>query len=296
VAPVSHPREQLAVATADGRSLEVVAAGPQDGRIVLLHVGTPMGAVLADAWVEAGAARDLRHVTYARPGYGESTRRPGRSVADCAGDAAAILDALGAERCVTAGLSGGGPHALACAALLADRVDAAATVAGVAPYDADGLDFLAGMGAENVEEFGAAVAGEAPLRAFLDEAAASMGAAGPDDIAAALGDLIDDVDRAALSGDVAAFFAETAHRALATGVDGWLDDDLAFVAPWGFDLGAIATPVSVWQGSHDRMVNEAHGAWLAEHVPGARHRHEPDEGHISLAFSAYDRVLDALTA
>jgi len=150
------------------------------------------------------------------------------------------------------------------------------------------------MGAENVAEFGAAAEGEDALRAFLEQAAAGMKSAGVGDIADVLGDLVDEVDRAALTGEVAAFFAESAHVGLANGFDGWLDDDLAFVSPWGFELASIGVPVSVWQGAHDRMVNEAHGCWLAAHIPGATHRHEPGEGHISLVFSAYGRILDEL--
>jgi pimeloyl-ACP methyl ester carboxylesterase len=131
---------RMRVTTGDGRGLDVVVAGPPDGDVVLAHHGTPGSCMPMRAQVRAGAARGLRHVSYARPGYAGSDRAPGRTVADCAADAAAVLDALGVDACLTTGWSGGGPHALACAALLGDRVRSAATIAGVAPYDADGLD------------------------------------------------------------------------------------------------------------------------------------------------------------
>src|SRR5207245_7195047 len=155
--------------------------------------------------------------------------------------------------------SGGGPHALATGALLSNRVIAMATIAGVAPYPAEGLDFLAGMGEENIEEFEAAVAGPEHLIPFKERAAPILREVTPDGVADALGDLIDDVDRSSLSGAFAEWMAELVHEALREGYWGWFDDDMAFVKPWGFDLAAIGVPVFVWQGGHDRMVPFAHG-------------------------------------
>src|SRR5438132_2278312 len=145
-----------------GRTLEVEVAGPQDGQPVLLHTGTPCAGRLFAPDVEAGADRGLRHVTYSRPGYGRSSRHAGRTVADCVTDVAAIADHLGVERFFTIGASGRGPHALACAALLPERVLAAATIGGVAPYQAEGLDWRAGLGEDNLEAFAAAQAGGEP--------------------------------------------------------------------------------------------------------------------------------------
>src|SRR5213083_1680329 len=153
----------------DGRCLEFVAGGPESGTPLVVHHGTPSAAVLFGPMVDAAARRGLRTVVYSRPGYGGSTARHGRAVADAAADTAAVVDALGADRFVTVGWSGGGPHALACAALLPDRCAAAATLAGVGPFGADDLDFLAGMGAENVAEFGAALKGEEALRLWMHE-------------------------------------------------------------------------------------------------------------------------------
>ena len=285
----------LVVETPDGRRLEVLAAGPPDGLAFVFHTGTPAGLVAFPPMVEAAAVRGLRTVQYARPGYGGSTPLPGRTVADAAGDVAAILDALGHDAFVTAGWSGGGPHALACAALLPGRCRSAASIAGVAPHEADGLDWLDAMGPENVEEFGAAAAGEGPLTAFLEEAAAGLRAVTAPEVAAALGGLAPEVDVAALTSDFAQFLASTFRASVASGIAGWRDDDLAFVRPWGFGL-EIATPVAIWQGGQDRMVPYDHGRWLADHIPGARAHLVPGEGHLSLPLTDFGAILDDLLA
>jgi pimeloyl-ACP methyl ester carboxylesterase len=263
---------------------------------LVTHHGTPGAGVPYEPFVRAAAERGLQHVAYSRPGYATTARDEGRSVASCAADVAGILDELGAERCYTLGWSGGGPHALACAALLGDRVVKAAVIAGVAPWNADGLDWKAGMGAENLEEFAAMDEGPEALRAFLDAARAGIDGITAEQVAASLGDLIGDADRRALEGDFAGFLAESFRIGLAQGVDGWFDDDLAFRADWGFSLGDIRVPVTIWQGDEDRMVPAGHGAWLAEHVPGARFALRPGEGHISIAVDGYGEILDDLLA
>jgi pimeloyl-ACP methyl ester carboxylesterase len=217
-------------------------------------------------------------------------------VASCAADVERILDELGADRCYTLGWSGGGPHALACAALLGDRVIKAASIAGVAPWDAEGLDWQAGMGEENLEEFAALEQGPEALRAFLERARAALGDITGDQFATALGDLIGEADRRVLTGGFAEHLAQSFRLAVANGIDGWFDDDIAFREPWGFDLGAITVPVTVWQGAEDRMVPFAHGRWLAEHVAGARAELRPAEGHLSIALGAYGEILDDLLA
>ncbi|HET6213032.1 MAG TPA: alpha/beta hydrolase, partial [Micromonosporaceae bacterium] len=218
---------------------------------------------------------------------------PGRTVADAAADTRAVLDAYGHDRFVTLGWSGGGPHALACAALLPDRCAAAATLAGVAPYPADGLDWLAGMGPENVVEFGAATDGGAALTTYLEAEAAGLVGVTGDEVAQALGGLVSDVDTASLTGEFAAVVAEMFRRAVSTGIAGWRDDDLAFVRPWGFELAGLGVPVAIWQGGQDRMVPYAHGTWLAGRIPGARAHLYPDEGHLSLV-GQLGRILDDL--
>jgi pimeloyl-ACP methyl ester carboxylesterase len=284
---------RLTVTTADGRELAVRTAGMEATAALALLTGTPSGGLVYRTAAEAAAARGLRYVTYSRPGYGDSTRRPGRSVADCAEDVAAIAAALGLARLHVVGWSGGGPHALACAALLPRLVASAATLAGVAPHGAAGLDWAAGMGPENVEEFGLALEGEQALRPFLERHAAELAVVTGEGVAAALGGLVTEVDRTALTGELADYIAAEFREAVRTGVDGWLDDDLAFVRDWGFPLDRVDVRVTTWQGAQDLMVPFAHGEWLAAHVAGARARLLPAEGHISLAARFAD-ILDDL--
>jgi pimeloyl-ACP methyl ester carboxylesterase len=248
--------------------------------------------------VRAAQARGLRVIVAARPGYEGSTPRPGRRVADVAGDTATVLDALGADTFVTVGWSGGGPHTLACAAALPGRCLAAASVAGVAPYQAKGLDWLAGMGPENVDEFGAAAAGEAVLTQFLHGAAATLGTVTGADVAQALGGLVIAADQAVLIGEFADYVATALRASMNTGLAGWRDDDLAFVSDWGFSPGGApgtpTAPVAIWQGDQDKMVPFAHGQWLAASIPGARAHLLPGQGHLSLTISFLDRILDDL--
>jgi pimeloyl-ACP methyl ester carboxylesterase len=291
---MSFEQHWQVITTPDGRDLEVVSAGPDDGRCLVWHSGTPSAAgIFAPALAEV-VKRDLRLVTFSRPGYSTSTARPGRSVGDVAEDVTVILDALGFDSFFCGGESGGGPHALACAALLPDRVLATATLAGVAPWPAEGLDWLSGMGPENIEEFGASMEGSEALTSFLEADAAQLRDVKPDAVSAALGGLVGDIDRRALTGDYADFMATSFHRAVSTGIAGWRDDDLAFVKPWGFELSAISTPVAVWQGGDDRMVPMGHGAWLADHIAGAEQHLLPPEGHLSLALNRFGDVLDGL--
>jgi pimeloyl-ACP methyl ester carboxylesterase len=279
---------------ADGRTLEYLTAGPADGTPLVFHHGTPFAAVLFEPMVAAAARHGLRLVVHSRPGYAGSTPLPGRTVADVTADVTALLAELGAERFLTVGWSGGGPHALACAALLPGRCVAAATIAGVAPYRADGLDWLAGMGAENIAEFEAAAAGVEPLSAFLGAEAEALADVRGEHIATALGDLVSEPDRNVLTDDFAEYSAAAFRLAVSTGTAGWLDDDLAFVGDWGFDPAAIQTPVSIWQGSEDRMVPFAHGRWLAARVPGAAVHLEPTEGHLSLLLARFGDIVAEL--
>jgi pimeloyl-ACP methyl ester carboxylesterase len=282
------------VRSSDGRRLVARLEGPDEGEVVFFHNGTPFDGPLFDAFIEAGAERGLRHLSYSRPGYGDSDRRPGRRVADCAEDVTAIADLLGIEAFLAVGWSGGGPHALACAALLGERVPAAATIAGVAPHAAEGFDWLDGMGAENLAEFAAAEAGEETLRIYLEGEAEPLRAVSAADVKASLGDLISEADRPALGGGFAEYEAAALRAALSHGVWGWLDDDLAFIEEWGFDLGSIDVPVAIWHGDDDRFVPVAHGLWLTEHVSGATSCLRAGEGHLSLLAGAYGEVLDQL--
>jgi pimeloyl-ACP methyl ester carboxylesterase len=311
--------ERHSITRPDGRDIDFLVVGPADGLPLVLHEGTPIGLVLYPPTVQAALMRGLRVVLAARPGYEGSTPRPGRRVVDVAQDTAAVLDELGADTFVTAGWSGGGPHALACAAALPRRCLAAASIAGVAPYQAKGLDWLADMGAENIAEFGAAVRGEAALTAFLDHQAVMLSTLTGESVAKSLGGLVIEADQAVLTGEFADHVAAGLRASMNSGIAGWRDDDLAFVRDWGFSLGGelpgwespgwespggeppggkppeqTAAPVAVWQGDQDRMVPFAHGQWLAANIRGARVHLMPGDGHLSMTVSAFDRILDDL--
>jgi pimeloyl-ACP methyl ester carboxylesterase len=278
-----------------GRRLDVLVAGPLDGMPLVFHNGTPCGLAEFPPMTQAASARGLRTVLYSRPGYDGSTPQPGRLVADAAADVTAILDQLGAGQFVTAGASGGGPHALACAAMLPGRCLAAATMAGVAPRNAAGLDWLAGMGPENIEEFAAAADGRAAVTRFLEPAASGLREVTAAQLAGELGGLVSATDQAALSGQYAEYLASAFRAAVSTGIAGWRDDDLAIIGDWGFSVdGCGRVPVAIWQGAQDRMVPYAHGQWLAAHVPGARAHLLPAEGHLTLSITSFGQILDDL--
>ena len=277
----------------DGRLLDCRVSGPADGVPLVFHYGTPAAGTPFRA-IERGAhERGLRLVTTSRPGYGDSTRHAGRDVVDVVADTRAVLAAVGAERCLVAGWSGGGPHALACAARL-EAADAVLTIASVGPYRAEGLDWMAGMGEDNVVEFGAALEGEAALRPLLTEFREHLKDVTVEGIVGSLSSLLPDVDKAVLTDEFGEDMAASFHAAVRVGVDGWLDDDLAFTRPWGFELDEISTPLTMWQGSADLMVPFSHGQWLAARLPQATTHLERDEGHLSIGVGAVDRMLDEL--
>ena len=281
----------------DGRALAVYEEGDPHGTPVIVHHGTPASGLLFRLWVTLAREQGIRLIGYDRPGYGGSTRHAGRNVGDCADDVEAIADALGLERFATWGVSGGGPHALACAALCGDRLAAVASLAAVAPHDAAGLDWVAGMGESNVEEFGAIAAGEPELRRFLEREAATMLAGQASDIVAAFETLLGAADRAVLSEELVNELLQGIAHGLTHGVDGWLDDDFAFFRPWGFDVASINRPVLLLHGADDRFVPIAHGRWLAERVPGIESRLTGDEdGHLTLSVVRVEEVHEWLLA
>jgi pimeloyl-ACP methyl ester carboxylesterase len=270
--------------------------GDPAGPAVVVHHGTPMSRLLYGPNVTDAETRGLRLIGYDRPGYGDSTPQPGRTVADAATDVAAIADALGIDRFATWGISGGGPHALACAALLPERVVAGASLAGAAPYDAEGLDFLAGMGEGNVKEFGLILEGRQKLEPFLRAERDALLAAGREGLAEAMRTLLTPVDAAAFTGETAEFLFESLQVGSAERIDGWLDDDLAFVKPWGFSVEQIGVPVLLWQGAEDRFVPLAHGEWLASCIPTCEAHLSPDDGHITLLVRRVSEVHEWLAA
>jgi len=273
---------ELDVALRDGRTLHVYDEGDPTGTPVVVHNGTPSSGRLYEPHVADARQRGIRLIGYDRAGYGGSTARPGRSVADVAGDVAAALDALGIDSFATWGISGGGPHALACAALLADRCSAAASLASPAPWGAEGLDWLAGQGEGNVAEWEASLAGFAALEPLLRHETAEMLAGTADDLRDAMLSVLTPVDQAAISGEFGAYMYASTERALSERIDGWRDDDIAFTRPWGFAVEEIQVPVLLWQGVHDLMVPPDHGRWLAARIPGVEAHVSEDDGHLTL--------------
>lgn len=276
-------RNQQTTRAADGRTLCFAEWGDPDGFPVFALHGTPGGRLNRhfdeSRYAEAGA----RVITYDRPGYGRSDRHPGRVVVDCVADVVAIAEALGLDRFSVTGGSGGGPHALAVAARLPDRVVRARCAVGCAPYPAEGLDWFEGMDPINVTEFGWALEGEATLVPNIERELAEMAARVAEDPSKLLGDDVDlaEADRAVLArGEIGAVIREAIEDLARGGAWGWVDDDLAFTKPWGFDVSEITVPVEVRFGVKDVLVPAAHGWWLGEHVPGARVVAEDGEGHL----------------
>ena len=282
------------VSLPDGRSIEVVVQGDEDGSLLIFHHGSPGSAQPFEPWHAAAAERGIAIAFLSRAGFGGSTRQEGRTVASAAADAAALADHLGREMFLTAGWSGGGPHALACAALLPDRVRAAATIAGVAPYEADGLDWTAGMGEDNQIEYPLAARDPQELLRWMAPHALAMAKIEPGDVVAEMRSLMSGVDAAQVTGEFGENLAASFRSAFRHGPWGWYDDDLAFVGDWGFDVTDIRVPVSVWQGREDLFVPITHGEWLAAHIPGARAHLRPEHGHLSLGIGAFGEILDDL--
>jgi pimeloyl-ACP methyl ester carboxylesterase len=280
----------------DGRSLTVYDAGERDGRPIVFHHGTPSSGKPFAPHITFAEERGIRLVSYDRAGYGDSTRKVGRTIADVTQDMEAIADTLELERFATWGLSGGGPHALATAAGLPDRVVAVATAASVAPPDRPAFDLTDGMGEGNIVEFGLARQGEEALRPLLEREAAGLDDADVAGFVAGMRTVLSDLDAATLDGALGEYFLDRVRSSLERGVDGWLDDDLAFVRPWGFDLDAITPPVLVVQGRQDLMVPWNHGEWLADNVPGAEAWLREDEGHLTLFVRVAPAINDWLLA
>jgi pimeloyl-ACP methyl ester carboxylesterase len=270
------------IQTQDNRMLAVHEAGDPQGFPVLFHHGTPSAGLPYGPHAALAREQGIRLIGYDRPGYGDSTRARDRRVEACVADVREIADALALDTFATWGISGGGPHALACAALFDDRLKAAASLASVAPYDAEGLDWLEGMGEDNHVEFGAVLEGEEALRAYCEPVTAEMLSAKPEELVQVLDSLLGPEDKAVLTGRFAEYMLECDHHGLARGVDGWVDDDVAFAEPWGFSVEAISRPVLLLHGDDDRFVPVSHGHWLAARIPGVEARIDATDGHLTL--------------
>ena len=274
---------EIDITLRDGRTVHAYDAGgvgsgpaPKDDLVVFWHHGTPQLGAPPQPLLDAARHHGIRLVSHDRPGYAGSTRQPGRTVASVAGDVSEIADALGIDRFAVMGHSGGGPHALACAALLTERVVGAVCMSGLAPINADGLGWIDGMVPPTAAELEAAMKGPAALESFLASTEFDES-------------VFTSADHAALAGSWSSV-GVSAEQAVSRGLGGMVDDDLAYVRPWGVDIGRIRAPVLFVHGSDDRMVPPSHSRWLAGHAVAAETELwlRTGDGHVS--------VLDAATA
>jgi pimeloyl-ACP methyl ester carboxylesterase len=264
--------------------------GDPDGRPILLLHGTPGSRLGPHPRSSVLYRLGVQLIAFDRPGYGESDRRGGRQVADAAADVLAIADAFGLERFAVVGRSGGGPHALACAALLPERVTRAAVLVGLAPHSADGLDWFDGMAQSNVTEFTAAANGYEDIVAHT-KAVANAVRADPASLLASLqADLPDSDRRVVADPGIRSMLLETYAEALRRSAYGWVDDALAFCSPWGFDPATVTVPVLLWHGARDVFSPASHARWLAERIPSAAVVVQAGAAH----FGALDVLPDIL--
>lgn len=282
------------VVTHDGRALKVLEDGDHGGRPVLVHNGTPNSRLLFGPDVKTARRQGIRLISYDRPGYGGSTRQPGRTVADCAEDVREIATALGIDRLAVWGISGGGPHAIACAALLPDLVASVGVLASLAPWGSEGLDYFSGMGELNVEDLTLMLEDPPAARAKCERDRLEMLSQTLPELMEFLKTLLAPVDAAALTGELGQFLIDMTHSGMGTSSDGWWDDGLAMLKPWGFELGAIRTQVLLLHGRQDRFVPFTHGEWLARAIPGVEARLTDDDGHLTLTTHHLDEVHDWL--
>ncbi|MBM0234521.1 alpha/beta fold hydrolase [Micromonospora sp. STR1_7] len=281
---------QRPVVTPDGRYLTVETSGASDGAVVVLLHGTPGSRSGPRPRAIALHHLGVQLVCYDRPGYGDSDRHEGRRVADTAADVAAIADDLGVDRFAVVGRSGGGPHALACAALLPDRITRAAVLVGLAPAGAPDLDWYAGMSETNIEAFAQADEDLAELTRTLT-VRAEEARRDPMTLLEFLRPHLPEedirvVDDATLRRLLTDMYAE----ALRHGPEGWIDDVLAIRRGWGFDLGAIRAPVRLWHGAQDRFSPVEHSYWVASRIPRAEVEVQVGAAHFG-AVEILPRIL-----
>jgi len=280
----------------DGRNLEVGTLGEPSGHTVLFHHGTPGSANLVKMLAPLADDGSLFLVTTSRAGYGKSSRLEGRDVAAVVRDTCEVLDSLGRREYVAVGWSGGGPHALACAALDAPRCLAAWSLAGVVPTNLD-FDWTAGMGPENVEEFALAQRGGPEYESHIKMYGGAFATATKDNVVELFGGLLAKPDKAVFAHEAPREdFAASLRQGFEFGWRGFFDDDQAMMKEWGFDPATITVPVSVWFGDQDLMVPRTHGEWLAENLPTSSRHFFAGDGHVSLVLNHLDELFVAIKA
>jgi pimeloyl-ACP methyl ester carboxylesterase len=279
------------IRAADGRRLAVRVSGNPTGHPVVYLHGTPGSRVGPFPSGRVLYELGVRLISFDRPGYGGSDRRVSRLVCDVAADVLAIANHLEIERFAVIGRSGGGPHALACAAMLPDRVTRAGVLVSIAPLEAEGLDWFAGMAESNVREYTTAAEAPESLIEELAQTAAKI-KADPMSHVATLGPELPLADRRVVAdAGIRVLLAKNFAEALRDSAAGWIDDTLAFCSPWGFDLSDIRVPVLLWHGEDDVFSPAEHARWMAERIPTAELRVRPEAAH----FNALEEVPDMLS-
>jgi pimeloyl-ACP methyl ester carboxylesterase len=276
--------ETTMVRAPGGRELCVETGGRPDGKPVLIHHGSPGSRLLVDDWVSDATEDGVRLIGYDRPGYGRSTPDPARTVADCAADVRAIAAALGYDRIAMWGISGGGPHALACAAMLPDLVCAVASLASIAPYGSPDLDYFTDMGQDNVDDIQLFLRDRAAAHEKLASDREGLLQATAETVTAGIESLISPADAAALRSGLDEYLLRSMQLGLEPGDEGWWEDCRVHVEDWGFSFDDIAVPVQLWHGRNDKFVPFQHGEWLAEQIPGVEAHLSDDDGHLTLLF------------
>ena len=278
---------------ADGRNLNLLVGDGNGRTAIVFHHGTPSCSLLWKRWVEKLEKAGIRAIAYSRAGYYTSDRQIGRNVVSINSDIAEVINHFSIDSFVSVGWSGGGPHALASS--LDPRCKSVVILAGVGMYAQSDLDFLAGMGEENIDEFGIAAAGETQLNAWMETNGSAYRTITGEELRHSISSLFSKSDIVTMQQpDFSDELAENFRYSLEKGYSGWIDDDIAFTKDWGFNLDQVKIPVAIFQGDEDLMVPGAHGRWLHKHIPHSTLRLLEGEGHLSFFSSSQGEIFEFL--
>jgi pimeloyl-ACP methyl ester carboxylesterase len=285
------------VRLSDGRMIQVSEFGDLHGKPVFVLHGQPGSRLQFSAHIDNARKRGIRLIGHNRAGYGGSTRKPGRAVVDAAHDVRAVADEMGIDRFAVWGISAGGAPALSCAATLEGRAVAVASLAAVAPYPAEGIDWFAGMGAYNVADFKLMMSDQKAWEAKAVREAAEIEHGTVQQLIEMLSTLLSDADRAALTPEFAEYLLAQEKEAFNHGIGGSVDDCLSQVKPWGFDLGSIRVPLQYWHGQQDMFCPYSHGQWIAARLPSHCDLHlTREDGHLTLYANRIPQVHEWLVS
>lgn len=286
--------ESLDLKLTDGRNLNLLVGAGDSQTAIVFHHGTPSCSFAWKRWIAHFERLGIKSIAYSRAGYYTSDRKAERSVVSVNNDIAEVLDHFSIDKFVAVGWSGGGPHALASA--LDPRCESVVVLAGVGMYGQSDLDFLAGMGEENIDEFGIALTGQTELNAWMETNGSAYRTITGEELRNSISSLFSNSDSAAMQQkEFSDDLAENFRHSLEKGFPGWIDDDIAFTKDWGFSLDQVKIPVAIFQGDEDLMVPGSHGRWLHKHLPNSTLRLLTGEGHLSFFSSSQDEILKFLT-